>query len=162
MKRSIAARSFAFSLALLLPLMALAAPVEIGQPLPELKLLDQREAPWELQAQTRLLLFAPGRKAGEIVQSVLAEQPSEWLATRQVMYVADLSRMPAMITRMFALPALRAEPFSVGVVLDEKLVSDWPRRADTVTLLRLHEGSVTAVDYASSAEELRAAIDRER
>ncbi len=53
-----------------------------------------------------------------------------------------MSKMPGVITRTFALPALREQPFEVGVSLDAKTLADWPRQEDAVTLIRLDQGRV--------------------
>jgi hypothetical protein len=73
-------------------------------------------------------------------------------------YVADMSRMPGIIARTFALPALREQPFAVGVALEEKLLSQWPRQEDAITLIHLEAGKVARIDYARSAVELKAAL----
>ena len=122
------------------PALALASPpLQPGQALPELTLKDQHDQAWKVSADTKLVLFAAGRKASNLVQTVLADQPAGFLATRQAVYLADLSRMPGFVTRTFALPALREMPFVLGVVLDEALLKNWPRQDGAVTLIALRE-----------------------
>lgn len=146
------------SLTLALPLAARAAPVEAGQPLPELRLEDQHGQPWRIEAETRLLIFAAGRQASNRVQSVLGAQPKDFLATRRAVYLADMSRMPGLITRTFALPALREQPFRVGVSLDEAALAEWPRQAEAVTLIHLERGRVQRIEFAGSEAELQRAL----
>ena len=57
-----------------------------------------------------------------------------------------MSKMPGFITRTFALPALREQPFEVGVSLDAKTLADWPRQDDAVTLIRLDQGRVIGAE----------------
>ena len=66
--------------------------------------------------------------------------------------------MPAFITRTFAMPSLREQPFEVGVSLDEKVLADWPRQEDAVTLIRLETGRVVSQEYATTEAQLRAAL----
>ena len=66
--------------------------------------------------------------------------------------------MSGFVTRTFALPALREMPFVVGVVLDEALLSDWPRQDGAVALIALQDGRVSAVSHASTEAQLRAAF----
>jgi hypothetical protein len=145
-------------LTLCAPLALLAAPPQVGQPLPELALEDQHGKAWRVGVDTRLLLFASGRKGSNLVQEVLAAQPRGFLDLRQALYLADMSRMPGFVTRTFALPALREMPFAVGVVLDDKLLPDWPRQADAVLLISLQAGRVAAIATAQDAAQLRAAL----
>jgi hypothetical protein len=136
----------------------MAAPVLSGQALPDLSLKDQHDQDWRIAPDTRLVLFAAGRKASNLALAVLSTQPKDFLATRQAVYLADMSRMPGFITRTFALPSLREQPFHVGVSLNEKTLAEWPRQEEAVTLIRLEQGRVSAVDFASTEAQLKAAL----
>ena len=85
------------SLCLACPLWALAAPVEPGHPLPGLQLKNQHDQDWRIAPDTKLVLFAAGRKASNLMQTVLAPQPKGFLAGRHAVYLADMSRMPGFI-----------------------------------------------------------------
>lgn len=139
------------------PLVALAAP-QLGEPLPELDLKDQFELAWRVEPGTKLVLFSSSRKAGDMVQAVLGEQPKGFLASRQAVYLADMSRMPGFVTRTFALPVLRAMPFSVGVVLDEQLLADWPRQDGAVTVIGLQDARVSSLTFATDEAALRSVL----
>ena len=146
------------ALALLLPLVSNAAPIEPGQPLPALHLKNQHEQDWYVPAKTRLVVFAAGRKASNLAMAVLSAQYQGFLASRQAVYLADMSKMPGFITRTFALPSLREQPFDVGVSLDDSLLAGWPREPDAVTLIGVEGGRVTHVQYVRSEPELRNAL----
>jgi hypothetical protein len=137
-----------------------AAPVTVGQPLPALALKDQHDQIWQVSVDTRLVLFAAGRKASSLVQAVLEKEPKDFLARRRTVYLADLSKMPGFATRMFALPALREMPFRVGVSLNESTLAGWPREPEGVALVELANGVVQRIGNARTETELRAAIDR--
>lgn len=146
------------ALCLACPLWASAGPIEVGQPLPTLSLQNQHGQAWRFAPDTQLVIFAAGRTASNLVMAVLSSQPKGWLASRRAVYLADMSKMPGFITRTFALPALREQPFEVGVSLDAKALADWPRQEDAVTLIRLDQGSVTGRDHASTDGQLKAAL----
>ena len=146
------------TLCLACPLWVLAGPVETGQHLPSLHLKDQHDREWYVHADTRLVIFAAGRKASNLVLSVLGPQSRGFLAGRHAVYLADMSRMPGFVTRSFALPALRDQNFEVGVVLDEQTLAGWPRQDGAVTLIRLDQGRVVSHEYASTEAQLRAAL----
>jgi hypothetical protein len=137
---------------------AWAGAVQSGEPLPELQIKDQHDKDWRVSADTRVVLFAAGRKASNLVQAVLAQKPRGFMAERRAVYVADMSKMPAFATRMFALPALREQPFDVGVVLDAKVMTEWPRKDDAVTLIRLDQGRVVGHEFVDSEAALTAAL----
>jgi hypothetical protein len=137
---------------------ALGAPVQPGQPLPALQIKDQHERDWRIAPDTRLVIFAAGRTASNLVLGVLAPQPKGFLVARHAVYLADMSKMPGDITRTFAMPSLREQNFEVGVALDEKTLAGWPRQDDAVTLIRLEQGRVVHHEYLTTEAQLKAAL----
>ena len=129
-----------------------------GQPLPALRLKDQHDQDWYVRADTQLVIFAAGRKASSLVQGVLDGRPKGFLAAHHAVYLADMSKMPGIITRTFALPSLREQNYGVGVSLDEKTLAGWPRQDDAVTLIRLAQGRYASHVYATSELQIRAAL----
>lgn len=139
-------------------LLAQAGSLGPGLALPALQLKDQHGGAWQIAADTRLVIFAAGRKASNIALEVLGQQPKDFLASRQAVYLADMSRMPGLVTRSFALPALREQPFRVGVSLEDQALDGWPRKEDMLTLLRVEGGRITSVEYVGANAQLRSAL----
>lgn len=124
-------------------------------------LQDQHGQPWALAADTRLLLFASGRKAANLMEAALQDLPADHLPRHGALYLADLSKMPAFITRTFALPAMRKLPFRIGLVNDESLLAAWPRpQPEVVWLITLRQGVVQKLEEAKTVADIRAAIAR--
>ena len=140
---------------------AVTAPV-VGQLLqlpPALQ--DQHGQPWAMAADTRLLLFASGRKAANLMEAALQDLPADHLSQHGAMYLADLSKMPGFITRTFALPAMRKLSYRIGLVNDESLLSAWPRaKPDAVQLITLRQGVVQQLDDVHTVADIQAAIAR--
>ena len=130
----------------------------LNHPLPALQLKDQHDKAWQVPGDTRLVLFAAGRKASSLVQAVLEKEPKDFLAQRRTVYLADMSKMPGFATRMFALPALREMPFTVGVSLQEGTLAAWPREAEGVTLIELANGLVQRIASVNTEAGLRSAL----
>lgn len=148
----------AFILALIiaagLPAGAWAAPLEAGQAVPALALEDQHDKPLSVAPDTRILLFSADRAASDLANEVLGRQAAGALERRKVVYVADISGMPSLVTRMFALPAMRALPFPIGLAREAGPVADLPRQKGAVTVIQLDAGRVAAVDYARDSARL--------
>jgi len=137
-----------------------ATAVAVGQPLPNLNLKDQHDKPWQIAPSTRLVMFAAGRKASNLSQAVLQALPKDQLTRKNAVYLADMSKMPAFITRTFALPTLREFPYVMGVSLDEATLAAWPRQPDAVTLIELDQSLVKSIRFVTTEADLRAALER--
>lgn len=128
---------------------------QVGQPLPALTIQNQHQRAWGWDDSTRLVILAKGRKPANWVMEVVGAQGNGFLASRQAVYVADMSKMPGFVTRTFALPALREQPFEVGVVMDDQALAAWPQQADTLTVIYLDRGRVVRHESLTDAAGLR-------
>lgn len=137
-QRQVSAWAWGVMLALGAPQVSLAqmpAPVAVGQTLPALNLKDQHDKAWQITPSTRLVMFAAGRKASNLTQAVLKALPQDQLSRKNAVSLADMSKMPGIITRTFALPKLRDLHYQIGVSMDETTLAAWPRQTDAVTLI---------------------------
>ena len=104
---------------------------------------------------TRILLFSADRAASDLANEVLGRQAAGALERRKVVYVADISGMPSLVTRMFALPAMRALPFPIGLARESAVLADLPRQKAAVTVIRLADGKVQGMDHAKDTAQLK-------
>lgn len=146
------------SLCLLLSPAAVAANLGVGDAVPPLALADQFDKSHALSSDTRWLLFSHDRAVSDTLHPVLAALPA---AQRDgVVYVADISRMPALVSKLFAVPAMRELPFPVWLARDAASVGILPREAGKLTVLALKDGKVAAVHYLADVGALPALLQR--
>jgi hypothetical protein len=144
-----------------LPQAADAAPLAVGSAMPTLTLTDQHGRPTGVGPSTRWLVLTAEKPMSDMVSAVLSAEPAGVLDRLRLLYVADISGMPAMVTRLFALPKLRGLAFSIALVGDATQVAqvaDIPRQPGCATVLRLDEGRVALVAAVCQAAELRALL----
>jgi NADPH-dependent ferric siderophore reductase len=141
-----------------IPLWAGAAPLEAGAAWPTLMLKDQHDQPVVIDASTRLVIFTAEKSVSDVVTGVLGAQGKATLAQAHAVLVTDISAMPAMISRMFAVPKLRELPFSMALAREASAVVDLPRRKGSATVMSLENGQVTQVQYLQTEAQLRQAL----
>jgi len=132
--------------------------LDVGDRLPGQSFVDQFDAARALAACRRLLLFAPDRESAQLVNGVLAESDSAPLQSGEICFVADISGMPSLVTRMFALPAMRDYAYPVMLGKDKTETVRLPRQAEQATVLLLRDGQVAEVRFVAEASELQALL----
>lgn len=137
---------------------AAAEPLRPGLPLPAIQLDDQHGAPAPIGREVRLVLFTRDMDGGNLVKAALAEDGAQRLAAASAVYVSDISRMPGLITRIFALPSLRKRPYRIVLDRDGEATAAFPAEAGKVTVLTLADGSIQEIQVIESAEGLRALL----
>jgi hypothetical protein len=147
-----------FAFALLLAahaLLATAAPHPVGAPWPGLTLPDQHDKAVTLAGdKLRVVLFAAERKPGDWTQDVVEKSYKDAVLAGRLALVFDISRMPSLVTTMFALPGFRARPFPILLARDKTPVDFLPLKEASVTVLTLEAGKVVAIDYANNEAAL--------
>ena len=134
------------------------SPAIVGTRLPTRTLWDANADPVPLDASVRAIVFTADRQASAWAHPALAEWGAAALDQHHVIVLVDLSAMPALITRMFALPKLRALPFPLGLVQDAAETADLPRQAGQATLIQLEALEVTDIRFLPDAAALQAAL----
>jgi hypothetical protein len=141
-----------------------AAPLVPGAAMPTITVEDQHGKPVRVDANTLRLLFTAERGVNDMVSKLLSAQAVGVLERQQAVYVADITAMPSIVTRLFALPKMRELPFSMGLVREAAQVAqvaDIPRQPGAATVLRFEEGKLVEILLARNEHQLRAALGLE-
>jgi hypothetical protein len=135
-----------------------APPLAVGARLPALTLTDQHDVEGSVGPGTRCILFSRDMSAAKIVNEALANDPAALIAAAQAVVVSDISGMPKLITKLFALPAMRRRSYRLLLDRDGNATAGFPYEKGKVTVLHLHALTVERVEYIESAGALRAVL----
>ena len=149
---------FAVLLLSLLPVWAQA--VEIGERVAPWTLLDQFDQAYTLDDQAQILLVARGMDAAKLVDAALQGQPKGYLEARHGVFVADIQRMPRLVAKLFAVPAMQSYNYRVMLDRDARIAPRYPAPVDKVLWLQLDNGKLTARHEYGSVAELREALEQ--
>ena len=150
-----------YGVMLLLSVLCLGAQAtEIGERLAPWTLLDQFDQPYSLDQQTHTLLVARGMDAAKLVKAALEDRPKGYLEARHTVFVADIQRMPALIAKMFAVPAMRDYSYRVLLDREGRVAPRYPGAENKVLWLQLNEGRLVAQREYATAAELREALEQ--
>lgn len=142
----------------LLPVWAQA--VEVGDRLAPWTLLDQFDQAYTLNDQAQILLVVRSMDAAKLVDAALQGQPKGYLKARHAVFVADIQRMPRLVAKLFAVPAMQAYNYRVMLDRDARIAPRYPAPVDKVLWLQLDNGRLVAQHEYSSATELREALEQ--
>jgi hypothetical protein len=141
----------------LLPLWANA--LEVGERLAPWTLLDQFDQAFTLDSRTQTLLVARSMEAAKLVDAALQGQPKGYLEARHAVFLADIQRMPRLIAKMFAVPAMRDYSYRVMLDRDGRVAPRYPGAVDKVLWLQLKDGRLMDRHEYATAAQLREALE---
>lgn len=156
-------RVLTFSSALVLAAVSVAQADNSGgaqqQKFPALSLTDQHDRPVTLPGSARWILFSHTRDGDEWSNQVLAEFGQSGMTARGLVYLSDISGMPALVSKMFAMPDLRGRKYSVALIRKEGEAKGIPVKKDCVGLMGLNDGRIEQTRQLCSAAAVKQAVD---
>jgi hypothetical protein len=136
--------------------------LRIGDRLPDIEFLDQHDQSHKLDSTIQLLIFAHSKEAGSMMTDILAAVEPDHLDKHNAVYIADISGMPSLIARFFALPKMRKISSPIYLVREDSQ-ADWlPKQEDKLTLVALSDGHVRDINYSESEETIRSMLELQK
>lgn len=135
-----------------------AEPLRPGAQTPEIRLMDQHDVEATIGTNVRYVLVTRDMDSGNLVKEALAENGAVMLDAARAVYVSDISRMPGVITKLFAMPAMRKRGYRILLDRDGKVTADIPNEEGKITVLELADGAIARIHYVSTVEGLRALL----
>ena len=148
---------------ILLCLVLLAAAVqavENGERLVPWTLNDQFDRSYTLDEQLRVMLVARSMAGSKLLGAALEGRPQGYLEARHALFVADISRMPSLVGKLFAIPNMRDYSYRVLLDREAQVVPQYAAPEDGVLWLQLDRGVLRGRKVFTDAAALRAALEQ--
>ena len=109
----------------------------------------------------RHVLFSADMEANDLMEQSFGQLEKGDFTAAGLAYVADISGMPGLVARFFAIPSLRDYPFRVLLARKAEQVSQLPHEEGAVTVLSLSpEGNIEQLSFVKSESALKALLTR--
>jgi hypothetical protein len=90
----------------------------------------------------------------------LQEKPAGILEQIDAVYIADIEAMPAMITRLFALPKMRKYPYRLLLAQDKAFAATYPAKPGKIAVFIIEpDGILWDMKFVNSAEAIEAVVN---
>ena len=119
-----------------------------GDPFPETVLPDQFGTQQRVTAGDKVVLISFEKGVSTAVNDYLQGKPKTFLTTHYAKFISDISPMPTLITKMFALPKMRDYGYPVLLIYDDA-GKGFEKKEGMLSLYRLENGAVVSVDFVS-------------
>jgi len=110
--------------------------------------------------KTSLVIVAFEKDTGALVNEYLNTKNPYYLQKNRSIFIADIHKMPSMITSMFALPKLQKYKHLIYLHYNDRFENVVPNKEGKITLLRIEEGKIKNISYISTKQELKASIEK--
>jgi hypothetical protein len=145
--------------ALLAALAVHARPLAVGDAMPALSLPDQHGKQHTLQPGTVAVVLSTEMPHSKLLNQYLEKRGRDVFAERHIVYVSDISPMPAPITKMFALPKMQKYKHTMWLNRADDFAKQFPVRPGRLLIMKLGlDLKVTELVYVATTAELEQAL----
>ncbi|WP_188108650.1 hypothetical protein [Sulfurimonas lithotrophica] len=113
----------------------------------------------KIPLNTKTLLIAFDKDTGALVNEYLATKNKYFLQKKKAIFIADINKMPTVVTNMFALPKLRKYKHLIYLHYNEKFQNAVPKKDEKISVVRFEDKKVKSISYISTQEELKKVFD---
>lgn len=139
------------SLAATLPLVGCASkvvvPFEAGETVALQGIEDQHGQAFNHQDSMKALLFVDGMDAKKIAQDSLKTIDTACMDDGKLVYLANISGMPSLISTLIAVPKMRKYPYSIWLDKEGDISEKLPQKEDQVSLLKIENQVISAANF---------------
>lgn len=135
--------------------------LSVGDAFPVLELEDQFEEPRPVPGEASLIVFSGSKDADDSLSDTLGEVAGDALRAGEIIYLSDISRMPGLITRFVAMPALKDRDYPVTLIREEGMAEAISATDGCYTLYTLNGSTIEGIDEVCEPAALRATLTGE-
>ena len=135
--------------------------IVIGKELASFTLKDQFDKEHSLTKDVKKVIFAFSKPTGHIMKLYLGVKKPDYLTSRDILFIADISGMPSMISKMFAIPDMKESKYPI-LLIKEKENAIRFRNEDqkgAVMIISLENKIIKSVKFVTNDVDLKAEID---
>jgi len=135
--------------------------VVIGKELADFKLKDQFDKEHHLTNDIKKIIFAFSKPTGHLMKVYLGVRDPDYLSKRNITFIADISGMPSLIAKMFAIPDLKESKYSVLLIREKEKAKRFRNedQKNAVMVITLDNKIVKSVKFVTNEEDLKKEID---
>jgi len=135
--------------------------ITIGKELATYTFSDQFDKKHSLTSDIKKVIFVFTKPTGHLMRVYLGTKDINYLDSRNIDFIADVSGMPSLIFKMFALPDLKDSKYPIMIIKDKEKSKRFrnDKQKDSVMIISLENKIVKSVKFVTNEADLIKEID---
>lgn len=120
-------------------------------------LTDQFDKSWVKDQPIKYILFTADMEAYKQLKATFEQKKinQEFLVKNQIGVLADTSKMPKLVAKLFAIPKMKQLPYSIYLDQTGQITADWKREPATISVLLQDSNSWKLYKFLKNSDELK-------
>lgn len=134
--------------------------LSIGNRIQFEQLSNQFDEPFSKPGEMRVVVYASSMDAKDNLQAALSNIPKQCFDEGRLVYVANVSGMPGLITDMVAIPKMKEWAYPVWLDKTGEATARLPVYADMVSVVEVEDGRLKNVSFIGATRTLQDMLSR--
>ncbi len=140
-------------LSILLSTLVYSSPLKLNDKISNFSLTDQFDRIHTITSDVSTIVITFEKETLNSVNDFLSKKEKDFLERNNAIFIANISCLPNIFTRMFTLPKLRDYKYSILLIYDEKSAKFFEVE-NKITVYSIENGIVKDIKYLNSIFEL--------
>ena len=124
---------------------------ELNSNINSFTLPDQFEKTHTVDSNTKTIIVSSEKATSSALNEFLGAKEKGFLESNNAVFIADISGMPSLITKFFALPKMKKYNYNVLLITEEN-DDRFKKQEEKLTVYKLENGVITTINYVSKEE----------
>ncbi len=133
---------------------------EVSKKIDKFSLFNQFDKKVTIDENIKYMLVSFGKNSSETINDFI-EENQRVLTKNNIVFIANISKMPSIIIKMFAIPKMRSFKHNILLVYDENN-NNFKEKQNYITLYKLDKLVVKKIDFLESKEDLQRVFNENR
>lgn len=129
-------------------------PMKIGNKVEFALLQDQYANPFPHADNMQMLVFTDDMEASREVRDAMERVDPECYGSGKLVFIADVSGMPKLITRLIAIPKMRGYHFPIWLDYEGEATEALPVKEGAVSVIEVKDETITGIEYVQGMESV--------
>ncbi len=135
--------------------------IVIGKELAAFTFKDQFEKEHSLTSDVKKVIFVFSKPTGHIMKIYMGVRKPDYLISRDILFIADISGMPSLIAKMFAIPDMKESKYPILLIKEKENAKRFRKeeQKDAVMIITLKNKIVKNVKFVTNETDLKNEIE---
>jgi len=139
----------------------ISAGIIVGKKLEDFTFKDQFEKETSLQDSTKKVIFVFTKATGHLIKMYMSDKKEDYLISKNIVFIADISGMPSIIATMFAIPDMKKSKYPILLIKEKEKAMRFrnEQHKDSAMIITLENKVIKNVRFVSNDKDLKAEIN---
>ena len=135
--------------------------IVVGSKLEDFKFKDQFDKETSLKDSTKKVMFAFTKPTGHLIKMYMADKKENYLTSRDIIFIADISGMPSIIATMFAIPDMKESKYPILLIKEKEKAMRFrnEQHKNSAMIITLKNKIIQNVKFVTNDKDLKSEID---